>query len=360
MSGDQGADGQDKSFDPTPSRLERARREGDIALSREANAAAAYGGLYFAIAAGAASACLALAPILSRFFAFPEDYALSGGAAAAAVSMSAGKIAAGAAVFFAAPAAFVIAAIVAQQGLVFAPSKLSPKWSRLSPFDNAKHKFGPQGLSEFAISAAKLFSVLALFAALFLGRFLDLPGAALLPATAILPALHREAVLFVGAILVFACAAAAFDLLRVRAAHRKRLMMSLEEIRRESKENEGDPHFRQARRERSKAIATNRMLLDVPTASVVIVNPTHYAVALKWEGPKSGAPQCVAKGVDEMAARIRELAAANGVPIRHDAPAARAIYGVVEVGAEIRREHYAAVAAAIHFADRIRAEARAR
>lgn len=283
-----------------------------------------------------------------------------GGSAASLIAASIAKAAAAAAVFFAAPAILVLLSIVAQRGLVFAPTKLAPKWSRLSLVNNAKHKFGPQGLGEFAISAAKLFGVLALFASIFLGRFMDLPGAALLPVTAILPALQREAVLFVGAILIFSVAAAAFDLVRVRAEHRRRLMMTLEEVRQESRENEGDPHFKQSRRERAKALATNRMLVDVPAASVVIVNPTHFAVALKWEGPKSGAPQCVAKGVDEMAAKIRELAAANGVPIRRDAPTARAIYGAVEVGEEIRREHYVAVAAAIHFADRIRAEARVR
>jgi flagellar biosynthetic protein FlhB len=136
-------------------------------------------------------------------------------------------------------------------------------------------------------------------------------------------------------------------------------MMTLEELRQESKESDGDPHMKHARRDRARAIATNRMLLDVPKATVVIVNPTHYAVALRWDGPRSGAPVCVAKGVDEMAARIRTLAAAAGVPIRHDPPAARALFGVVAVGEEVRREHFAAVAAAIHFAERMRRAARA-
>ena len=252
----------------------------------------------------------------------------------------------------------VLAALSAQQGFVFAPSKLAPKWSRLSLVDNAKQKFGPHGLSEFAISAAKLLAILALFAALFIGRFQELPGSAAAPAAAIVRALHEEAVLFIGAILMFSVVVGAIDLLRVRFEHKKRLMMSLDEVRRENKETDGDPHVKQTRRDRARAIAANRMLLDVPKASVVIVNPTHYAVALKWDGPNSGAPQCVAKGVDEMAAKIREIAAASGVPIRRDAPTARAIHAAVEVGEEIAREHYAAVAAAIHFADAIRRKGR--
>ncbi len=99
-------------------------------------------------------------------------------------------------------------------------------------------------------------------------------------------------------------------------------------------------------------------MADIPKANVVIVNPLHYAVALQWEREKGGAPLCVAKGVDEVAARIREVAAANGIPIRRDPPTARSIHALVEIGQEIKREHYAAVAAAIHFADEMRKRAK--
>ena len=104
----------------------------------------------------------------------------------------------------------------------------------------------------------------------------------------------------------------------------------------------------------------NRMLLDVPKADVVIVNPTHYAVALKWSRAKGSAPVCVAKGEDEVALRIREVAETARIPIHSDAPTARALHAAVEIGREIRPEHYRAVAAAVRFADRMRASARAR
>jgi flagellar biosynthetic protein FlhB len=100
------------------------------------------------------------------------------------------------------------------------------------------------------------------------------------------------------------------------------------------------------------------MMVDVPTADVVVVNPTHYAVALRWERTPGSAPVCVAKGVDEVAARIREAAAAAGVPVHRDAPTARALHGTVEIGAQIQPDHYEAVAAAIRFADRMRGRAR--
>lgn len=355
-----GADsGQDKSFDPTPSRIERARRDGDVPLSREGNAAASYLGLYLVIVAGAGSAMMGLLSVLPAFFHSPEVFfAIKSGARSAAFGVLAVKIAAAVAVFFVAPAACVIASILLQQGFVFAPAKLKPKWSRLSPIDNAKQKFGPSGISEFLISAAKLLGIMALFAAFFWSRFANLPGAALMSPGGIVEAVHEMAALFIGVILVFSIVIGAVDIIRVRAQHKKRLMMSLEEIRQESKETDGDPHFKNKRRERSRAIAMNRMLLDVPGASVIIVNPSHYAVALRWDGPKSGAPTCVAKGVDELAAKIREIAAESGVPIRRDAPTARALFGAVKVGEEIKREHFAAVAAAIHFAEAIRKAAK--
>ena len=108
------------------------------------------------------------------------------------------------------------------------------------------------------------------------------------------------------------------------------------------------------RRQRGQEIATNRMLQDVGTADVVVVNPTHYAVALKWNRKARGAPICVAKGVDDVAARIRERAAEAGVPIHSDPPTARAIHANVEIGQQIQPEQYRAVAAAIRFAETMR------
>jgi flagellar biosynthetic protein FlhB len=142
--------------------------------------------------------------------------------------------------------------------------------------------------------------------------------------------------------------------------HRQRNRMSRKEMMDEFKESEGDPHFKAARRQRAQEVATNRMLADVERADVVVVNPTHYAVALRWERGKGGAPICVAKGIDEIARIIRERAAAHGVPIHSDPPCARAIYATVELGQEVRADHYRAVAAAIRFADAMRRKARQR
>ena len=142
--------------------------------------------------------------------------------------------------------------------------------------------------------------------------------------------------------------------------HRARNRMSRQEMVEEHKEAEGDPHFKQHRRQRGQEIALNRMLRDVETADVVVVNPMHYAVALKWNRARRQAPVCVAKGVDEAAAAIRARAAEHGVPIHRDPPTARAIYAAVRLGEPVRPDHYRAVAAAIRFAEAMRRRAKGR
>jgi flagellar biosynthetic protein FlhB len=159
---------------------------------------------------------------------------------------------------------------------------------------------------------------------------------------------------------VIAVTIAAVDLVWQRFDHARRLRMSYQDMREEAKQAEGDPHMKAQRRSRAEAIATNRMLLDVPKADVVIVNPTHFAVALKWTRAKGTAPVCVAKGEGEMALRIREIAATAGIPLHSDPPTARALFAATAVGREIAPEHYRAVAAAIRFSDRMRRAARAR
>jgi flagellar biosynthetic protein FlhB len=136
--------------------------------------------------------------------------------------------------------------------------------------------------------------------------------------------------------------------------------MTLKELKDESKEAEGDPHLKQHRRMRAQELALNQMMGEVPNADVIIVNPTHYAVALKWSRMPGAAPECVAKGVDEVALRIREAATEAGVPIHSDPPTARALYATTDIGREIDPDHYEPVAAAIRFAEAMRQKARER
>lgn len=360
MSEKQSDDGQEKSHEPTPSRIDKARREGDVAQSKEVNVAAAYIGFYLALAVASTGAAAALAFQLSQMFDHPESFVLQAftGSSPEFIRELSGIGMQAIMPFFLLPALGVIASLFAQQSITFAPTKIKPKFSRLSIISNAKKKFGPDGLSEFAKSAVKLLVICLLFGVIFSQRVTLLPADARLPAQILPQSILREGVIFAGMIVLFSVALAMVDLPWSRHQHSKKLKMTLEELKKEMKEQEGDPTMKQSRRQRGQEIARNRMMKDVPDADVIIVNPTHYAVALKWERKGGAAPICVAKGTDEIAAKIREIAAVAGVPIRSDPPTARAIHATVEIGEEIKRDHYAAVAAAIHFADAMRKKAK--
>ncbi|MBY8977510.1 EscU/YscU/HrcU family type III secretion system export apparatus switch protein [Rhodobacteraceae bacterium NNCM2] len=150
------------------------------------------------------------------------------------------------------------------------------------------------------------------------------------------------------------------DYLWQRFDHRRKLRMSLQDIKEEAKKSEGDPAMKAKRRQRAEEIATNRMMIEVPKSNVIVVNPTHYAVALKWDRAANAAPVVVAKGVDELALQIRRVATEANVPIYSDPVTARALEAEVPLQHEIEPAHYKAVAAAIRFADVMRAKSRER
>ena len=261
---------------------------------------------------------------------------------------------------FLVPIAAVLVSLFAQQAITFSGEKLNPKLSRLSLIQNAKNKFGPTGLVEFGKASVKLLAIaVALF--LYLARDLDrMIGAATAEPQVVGGMMLQSLIVLLTITCLIAVTIAGVDVVWQRFDHARKLRMSYQDLREEAKQSEGDPYMKAQRRSRGEAIATNRMLFEVPKADVVIVNPTHYAVALKWARTKGSAPQCIAKGEGELALRIREIAATARVPIHEDPPTARALHATVAVGREIAPEHYRAVAAAIRFADRMRVAARAR
>ena len=175
-----------------------------------------------------------------------------------------------------------------------------------------------------------------------------------MPAAMMLQELRDEMVLLTFYMLLAMAIITFIDLPYSIFSHLKKLRMSFQEIKDEAKQNEGDPHMKSERRARARAIAQGNMMRDVAAADVVIVNPTHYAVALKWSRQPGSVPVCVAKGVDDVAAQIRLRAEQNDVPIHSDPPCARSLHAMVDIGEDIQPEHFAAVAAAIHFADKLK------
>jgi flagellar biosynthesis protein FlhB len=345
-------DDDDKQYAPSQKRLDDARARGEIPKSTELNTAAAYAGFILACVIFGATALKTLGATAASLIDQSDRLAgLMFSGAKAPVLGALIKVASAVAPFFLLPALFVLGSLIAQRALHFAPEKLEFKASRVSPLAIAKQKFGREGLFEFAKSFAKLLVVSAI-----LGFFLQAKSSQILmlhtlqsgQITSIMLNLIVQLLVLVA--ISIGCFGAA-DFLWQHAQHKRRNMMSRQEMVDEMKDSEGDPHVKQQRRQRGQEIATNQMLQDVPKADVIVVNPTHYAIALKWDRASRTAPVCIAKGVDEIAARIREKAMESGVPIHADPPTARAIYSTTPVGQQILPEHYRSVAAAIRFAE---------
>jgi flagellar biosynthetic protein FlhB len=357
MAGEEKDEGE-KEFDPSQRRLTQAREDGDLPRSEDLQVAAGLGGLLVAaLALGgwaveqAGTAGMALLSGVGRLSG--QDGGMGAEIAGAALGMAGPPMA-----LLIGPAVAVLLWLVASRGVVLAPSKLAFKGSRLSILANARQKFGRAGLVDFAKRSAKMLAVGAVLVwylrdgadLLFLAAAMEAGQVARLMAAKV-----------TGLLVLLLALSAAFglaDFLWQRAEFLRRHRMTRKEMTDEMKDSEGDPHMKADRRRRAQEIATRKMLVEVPKADVVIVNPTHYAVALKWDRGKGRAPVCVAKGVDEVAARIRALAAEAGVPVRSDPPTARILYATLEVGQEIRPDHYAAVAAAVRFADAVRKRAK--
>lgn len=354
-------DSGEKEHEPTERKLDDARRKGEIPRSTDLTTAASYAGLVlFGLSLGAAR-LRSLGETGMVLFDQAERLApLTASGATPPVGGLMLQIGAALTPLFLTPLLAVIAMVVALRALVFAPDKLRPKASRISPLANAKNKFGRSGLFEFAKSFAKLMVISALLWVFLRQRLPRIVGTIHLSPAMIAVELMWLVVEFLTLVVVIMFLIGAADFLWQRKEHFRKQRMSHKELHNELKRSEGDPQLRQQRRQRGRELASNRMLSEVPNADVVIVNPVHFAVALKWHRKGAAAPVCVAKGADEIAARIRERAAESGVPIRHDPATARALHAAVALGEEIRPEHYRPVAAAIRFAEAMRAKARGR
>lgn len=351
-----------KTFDPTPQKLLEARKKGEVAKSADLLTAAAYAGLLVALlmsgTSGLEQAGTALMVMIDQSANQKGLFFDDDGRSAMFGLMR--PVLLGLTPLFALPAAAVIFALLAQRALVFAPSKLEPKLSRISLIANAKNKFGRAGLFEWAKSFTKL-TVYSICLALFItARLPEMIAVVQTEPHLVLSLLAELCLLFLFIVVLISAAIGAVDAIWQHFEHLRKNRMSHKEIMDETKTNEGDPHLKQERRQRAMAVSQNQMMQAVPTADVVIVNPTHYAVALKWSRQRNEAPVCVAKGVDEIAKTIRETAQTAGVPIHHDPPTARSLHATTQIGEQIAPDFFRAVAAAIRFAETMRRRAKAR
>lgn len=340
-----GGEDAEKSHEPTQKKLDDARAKGQIARSQDILTAASMGGfLLAALFAGPALRASATAGMAGI-----EQAGTPVSPLGVALAMTVPLLP-----LLLLPALPVVALLVMQRAVIFTPENLMPRLSRIDPVAGAARRLGGEGLVEFAKGVLKLLLVGAIlfhFLASQADAILSSPTLWAGQATAKLLRLTLDFLLLAFAVTLVL---GGVDLLLQTFLHLRRNRMTHRELVDEHRESEGDPHSRAARRQRAQDIALNRMMQDVPTADVVIVNPTHYAVALKWNRADGRAPVCVAKGLDEVAARIRARAVEAGVPVHSDPPTARAIYATVDLGQPVRPDHYRPVAAAIRFAEAMR------
>ena len=241
-----------------------------------------------------------------------------------------------------------IASAGAQGGIRVATKLFIPKFSRLNPWPGLKRMLGPQALWEGTKALIKT----AVLAGVLYTTTKDvipvLMTAGQLPLASLIDVVLDSVLGLIRAASAAGIVMAAADYFVVRRRTNKQLRMTKEEVKQEYKNTEGDPLIKAQIRARQMAMARNRQMADVPTADVVLVNPTHVAVALRYE-PQKGAPRVVAKGQGPVATKIRELAAEHRVPMVEDKPLARALHGSVEVGSEISAEFYGSVAKVLAF-----------
>ncbi len=250
------------------------------------------------------------------------------------------------------PILFLVLAALAgnliQHRLVFSTEGLVPKFSKLSPMEGAKRVFGKQALANFLKGLFKLVLLGAVMCAVLWPERFRLDALVHIDPSAILgvtTSLTLQLMASVVAMLAFVAIADFF--FQYRTWYEK-LKMSLQEVKEEYKQSEGDPHIKGKIKQLRQQNMKKRMMAAVPKASVIITNPTHYAVALSYERGMT-APICVAKGVDNIALKIREVAGKHDIPIVENVPLARALYATVEIDEEIPGEHYHAVAEVIGY-----------
>jgi len=251
-----------------------------------------------------------------------------------------------------------VTATAAQGGIHLAPKALRPKFSRLNPFAGVKRLLGPTSAVEAGKSLIKVIVIGALVWHVVRGLVIQLTAGGALSLDAALSATFAALIQLARWTAVIGLVMAAGDYAFKRRQAMKTLRMTKQEVKEEFRQSEGDPHIRSAIRSRQLAISRNRMMREIATADVVLVNPTHVAVALRYL-PGRGAPVVVAKGAGVLATRIRREADEHKVPMVSDIPLARAVYRVCKVGQSVPPELYEAVARVLAFVYALKARAQA-
>jgi flagellar biosynthetic protein FlhB len=346
-------DKSNKTEDPTQRKLDDAHSKGNVVRSQEVSHWAMIGASTLVVALFAGSVMRTITMDMMAFLEAP--HAIDAVAAGRLLKHVGAELAKTVGL----PIGLLFLAALAAAGLQHKPllswGKLAPKFGNLNPMKGIKQKLSMQSLVELAKNLVKLAIVGGVVAAMIWpdrDKLVQIHAVDLAALLGIIEDITMEMLIAIVAVMTVVAAA---DYLYQWWEHQKNLRMSMQDIKDEHKDSDGDPHVKARIRQIRQERARKRMMAQVPQATVVITNPTHFAVALKYAPEeKMNAPIVVAKGADLIAKRIREIAEENKVPIVENPPLARALFAAADLDQEVPVEHYKAVAEVINYVFRLR------
>jgi flagellar biosynthetic protein FlhB len=343
-----------KTEEPTQRKLEDARKKGQVATSREINNALMISSAAAFVALLAPDVTNNLSQLLVPFISSPHSFILN----IDDLRLAAAGLLSNVGVTMILPALlFLVAALASsllQNGIVVSAEPLKPKLDKISPISGAKRIFSLKSFVEFVKGLFKISLIAAAAVVLVWPEATTIIKSAEIEIIGVLVILKTLTLKLLIGIASIVLVIALLDILYQRFEHQKQLRMSRKDLQDEYKQTEGDPHIKARLKSLRAERARQRMMADVPKATVVITNPTHFAVALQYDSAEMSAPKAVAKGADLMAFRIRELAEEHDVPIVENPPLARSLYASVDIGDEISPDHYHAVAKVVGYVMRLR------
>ena len=348
-------EGQEKTEVPTEKKRRESREEGQVAFSKELSSAALLAGIVLTLVATSPIILDAMRQLMSQIF---RDLAQRKELSIDSIFTLSGEILSIILPAFAPFAAVIIFAgifaSVLQVGVMITFKAISPKFNKISPLTGLKRLFSSQSLADFLKSMAKLIIVGFVGYLTYIDKITELNGLSVSTPESIL-IYNFTVVAEVAAKIVLALVAIAiFDYFYQRWHHEQQLMMTKQEVKDETKQTEGDPQLKARIRQIQREMSNARMMQEVPKADAVIVNPTHFSVAILYDRDVMTAPEVIAKGADHLALRMRTVARENNVPILERPDLARDLYANVEIGDDIPERFYKAIAEILAFVYRLR------
>jgi len=348
-------EGQEKTEVPTEKKRRESREEGQVAFSKELSSAALLAGIVLTLVATSPIILDAMRQLMSQLF---RDLAQSEELSIDSIFTLSGEI------FYIILPAFApflaviifvgIFASVLQVGVLITFKAISPKFNKISPLTGLKRLFSSQSLADFLKSMAKLIIVGFVGYLTYIEKITELNGLSVSTPESILIYNFTVVAEVAGKIVLALVAIAIFDYFYQRWHHEQQLMMTKQEVKDETKQTEGDPQLKARIRQIQREMSNARMMQEVPKADAVIVNPTHFSVAILYDRDVMTAPEVIAKGADHLALRMRTVARENNVPILERPELARDLYANVEIGDDIPERFYKAIAEILAFVYRLR------